>query len=99
ALERADDQTLVIVLSDHGFGSFRRGINLNTWLYDHGLLALSEGVKPGEEAGDFFRHVDWSRTRAYALGLGGIYLNLKGREAQGIVEREEAASLCDVIGR
>jgi len=93
ALRYADDQTLFIVLSDHGMNSFQRGLHLNTWLYEQGLLALKNGSKPGEEAGDFFRAVDWSRTRAYALGLGGIYLNLKGREEQGIVEAGDAEKI------
>ncbi len=79
ALNAADDRTLVIALSDHGFSSFRRGFHVNSWLRDQGLLAIKE------EAGEFPGNVDWSRTRAYALGLGGIYLNLKGREGQGIV--------------
>ncbi len=93
ALEYADDRTLVIALSDHGFNSFRRGVDLNKWLYDHGFLALKEGVRPGEEAGDLLRQVDWDRTRAYAVGLSGIYLNLRGREGQGIVPTEEADTL------
>ena len=93
ALGYADDQTLFVAISDHGMNSFQRGVHLNTWLHDQGLLALREGVVPGEDAGDFFRHVDWSRTRAYALGLSGIYLNLKGREGQGIVDPAEADSL------
>jgi len=97
AMEYADDETLFITLSDHGMNSFQRGVNLNTWLHDQGLLAFRPGVAPGEEAGDFFRGVDWSRTKAYALGLGGIYLNLKGREEQGIVEAGEAESLKDGI--
>jgi predicted AlkP superfamily phosphohydrolase/phosphomutase len=90
ALQYADDRTLFIVLSDHGMNSFQRGVHLNTWLYDQGFLALRNGIKPGEEAGDFFRYVDWSRTKAYALGLGSIYLNLRGREEKGIVEAHEA---------
>jgi predicted AlkP superfamily phosphohydrolase/phosphomutase len=93
ALQYADDQTLFITLSDHGMNSFQRGIHLNTWLYDNGLLALQKGVKPGEEAGEFFQNVDWSQTKAYALGLGGIYLNLKGREEKGIVDKDEADAL------
>jgi predicted AlkP superfamily phosphohydrolase/phosphomutase len=93
ALQLAADQTLVIVLSDHGFNSFQRGVHLNTWLHDNGLLALQKGAAPGEEAGDLFRAVDWGRTKAYALGLGGIYLNLKGREAQGTLEAGEAPAL------
>ena len=75
-----DDQ--LIVLSDHGFRSFRRGVNLNTWLLENGLLALL----PGSEPGEWFENVDWSKTRAYAFGLGGLYINQRGREAQGIVE-------------
>ncbi len=93
ALQFADDHTLLMVLSDHGMNSFQRGVHVNTWLYDHGLLALQNGAKPGEEAGDFFHNVDWSHTRAYALGLAGIYLNLKGREERGIVEVGEAEAL------
>ncbi|MBI3469592.1 MAG: alkaline phosphatase family protein [Planctomycetes bacterium] len=99
ALGRADDETLFVVLSDHGFSSFQRGVHLNTWLYDQGLLALKNGMRPGEEAGDFFRHVNWSRTKAYALGLGSIYLNLKGREGQGIVEAGEAEVVTSAIAQ
>jgi predicted AlkP superfamily phosphohydrolase/phosphomutase len=93
ALAHADDRTLVIVLSDHGFTSFRRGVHLNGWLHAQGLLALKDGVRPGDDAGDLFRSVDWQRTRAYAVGLGGIYLNLQGREAQGSVKPEDAPAL------
>ena len=90
ALQYVDDQTLFIVLSDHGMNSFQRGFHLNTWLYNHNLLALKSGIQPGEEAGDFFHSIDWSHTKAYALGLGGIYLNLKGREGEGMVGAGEA---------
>jgi predicted AlkP superfamily phosphohydrolase/phosphomutase len=99
ALEFADDRTLVIALSDHGFGSFRRGVHLNSWLHQNGLLALRPGVRPGAEAGDLLRSVDWGRTKAYALGLSGIYLNLAGREAQGIVAPAEAEPLKAAIAR
>ncbi len=99
ALRYADDDTLVIVLSDHGMNSFQRGIHLNTWLYDNGFLALNDGVRPGEEAGEFFRGVDWSNTKAYALGLGGIYLNLRGREGKGIVRTEDAEAIKSDIVR
>ena len=85
ALEFSDEDTLFIALSDHGFNSFRRGMHINTWLYDNGFLALRDGARPGEAAGDLLRQVDWTRTKAYAVGLGGIYLNLAGREEQGIV--------------
>jgi predicted AlkP superfamily phosphohydrolase/phosphomutase len=75
-----------IVLSDHGFKSFRRGINLNAWLKSKGYLKLKEGVA---ESGEFFNGVDWEKTKAYAFGLAGIYLNVKGREKSGIVDPGE----------
>lgn len=98
-LEQADERTLLVVLSDHGFGSFRRGVHLNTWLHDEGYLALRPGVQPGEEAGDFFGAVDWGRTRAYALGLGSIYLNMRGREPEGKVEATQARALAAEIAQ
>ena len=72
----------VIVMSDHGFTSFDRGVNLNTWLSKNGYLTLEGGPSADEEP---FARVDWSKTQAYALGLNGLYLNLAGRERQGIV--------------
>jgi predicted AlkP superfamily phosphohydrolase/phosphomutase len=80
----------LFIMSDHGFKPFRRGVNLNTWLKDNGYLALEEGAAEG---GEWFKGVDWSRTKAYALGLGGVYLNQKGREAKGIVPPADTAAL------
>jgi len=82
-LEEADEKTLIIAMSDHGFTSFRRGVNLNTWLLQNGYLTLKRGMKA---SGDWFENVDWIRTRAYSLGLAGIYINRKHRESDGIVE-------------
>jgi predicted AlkP superfamily phosphohydrolase/phosphomutase len=90
ALGFVDDQTVLFVLSDHGFASFRRGVNLNSWLHANGYLALADGAT---ESGPYFQGVDWSRTRAYALGLGGLYINRKGREAAGIVPPGEVEAL------
>ena len=84
-----NDDAVLVVLSDHGFCDFSRGVNLNTWLRENGYLAAKEGV----EAGDYLAGVDWSRTRAYAFGLSGIYINQVGRESQGIVPAAEAAQL------
>jgi predicted AlkP superfamily phosphohydrolase/phosphomutase len=81
----------LIVLSDHGFASFRRAVNYNRWLVDNGYLALKSdtGILTLEDLFDdnrlLFKNVDWSRTKAYALGLGNVYVNLKGRERDGIV--------------
>ncbi len=85
-LAKTDESTLLVTLSDHGFGTFRRAFDTNTWLWENGLLALKDGRRPGEHPGEGFAAVDWSRTYAYAVGLGGIYLNFKGRESAGILE-------------
>jgi predicted AlkP superfamily phosphohydrolase/phosphomutase len=85
-LAKIGKDDVFIVLSDHGFKSFRRGINLNAWLKAKGYLKLKEGI---QESGDYFKGVDWSKTKAYAFGLAGIYINLKGREKHGIIEPGE----------
>ncbi len=90
AMAYVDPETAFFVLSDHGFCSFRRGVNLNSWLLRNGYLALKGDA---EESGEYFEGIDWSRTRAYTFGLGGLYLNLRGREAQGIVDLREAGAL------
>ncbi|OGD27246.1 MAG: hypothetical protein A2Y56_03030 [Candidatus Aminicenantes bacterium RBG_13_63_10] len=82
-LGRADKDTVVLVMSDHGFNPFHREFNLNTWLKDNGYHRLAREWRGGEEP--FFENTDWAKTRAYGLGMNGLYLNLKGREAQGIV--------------
>jgi predicted AlkP superfamily phosphohydrolase/phosphomutase len=90
ASKYVDEQTVLFVLSDHGFASFERGCDLNAWLRDHGYLVLKEGCT-GEKG--YLREIDWSRTRAYTFGLAGIYINQQGRESQGIVSKEGAAAL------
>ena len=88
-LDRMGTDDVLMVLSDHGFTSFRRGVNLNRWLLENGYLTL----RPGSDgSAEWLRDVDWSRTRAYALGLTGLFLNVKGREAEGIVEPGEPAA-------
>jgi predicted AlkP superfamily phosphohydrolase/phosphomutase len=81
-----------MVMSDHGFHSFRRSVNLNTWLVENGYMTFhgQEGASKKTLAdlfgrGQFFEGVDWSKTKAYAVGLGQIYFNLRGREGQGVV--------------
>jgi len=82
--------TFLVVMSDHGFQPFTRQLHLNAWLREQGYLTLLDGKRTGQiVAGD----VDWSRTRAYGLGFNGLYLNLAGREGQGIVAPEEAEAL------
>lgn len=83
-LEAVDDNTTLIVMSDHGFAPFYWGVNLNTWLLERGYVKLKDPSIQGRMP--LFGNVDWTQTRAYALGLNGLYVNLKGRETNGIVE-------------
>ena len=74
---------LLLVISDHGFSRFDRAVNVNSWLLRAGFLTLQNGAD--RSTGEMFANVDWSKTRAYAIGLNGIYLNLRGREKNGIL--------------
>ena len=80
-LARLDDRTTFIVMSDHGFGPFYKSFSLNTWLLRNGYLALRDVATTGS----LFKNVDGGRTKAYAIGLNSLYLNLRGRERYGIV--------------
>ncbi len=84
AVEKAGDEAVVMVMSDHGFAPWNRAFHVNTWLYENGYLVLDEGVQPQDV--DMLFGVDWRRTRAYAIGINGLYLNLAGREKGGIVQ-------------
>lgn len=81
--KRLPSTAVLLVMSDHGFHSFRRAVNLNTWLVQNGFMRLDRSAE--SDASNGFQGVDWSRTKAYALGLGQIYINLSGRESQGSV--------------
>lgn len=83
----SDDSTLFMIISDHGFNTFRYGVDINRWLEENGYLALKEN----DRSGKYLTAIDWSRTKAYAIGLSGIFLNIKGRESQGIVDAGEEA--------
>lgn len=82
-LDRIESETTLIVMSDHGFSPFYKGVNLNSWLLQKGYVVLKDPSKQGELP--LFLNVDWSRTQAYALGLNSIYVNLQGRERNGAV--------------
>ena len=93
-VDPGDPRNLVAVLSDHGFQTFRRGVNINSWLLENGYLRLLPG-RAG--SGEWFEGVDWSRTSAFSLGLGGLFINVVGREAKGIVPPEQAGALADEL--
>jgi predicted AlkP superfamily phosphohydrolase/phosphomutase len=83
ALGKAGKDTIVLVMSDHGFNTFRRGFNLNTWLLREGYHRLKRPWKQEESA--YFDNTDWAKTRAYGMGLNSLYINQKGREGEGLV--------------
>jgi predicted AlkP superfamily phosphohydrolase/phosphomutase len=89
-------QDRLIVLSDHGFASFRRAAHVNRWLIERGYLSLVAGAR---ETAPMFAEVDWSRSRAYALGLNGLFVNQHGREAQGIVSADARDALLQEIAQ
>jgi len=89
------DHTRFLVMSDHGFTPYYRSFHLNSWLKDQGYLQLKDESKRGER--EFFQNVDWSRSRAYALGFNGLYLNRRGREGMGAVSSAEVPALEEEI--
>jgi predicted AlkP superfamily phosphohydrolase/phosphomutase len=93
ALEKqGGNHTHIVIVSDHGFAAFDFKVHLNRWLIDKGYLTVEKSKSIGN-----LRGVDWSRSRAYAIGLNSIYLNLSGREREGIVEVEDVLSFTKKI--
>jgi predicted AlkP superfamily phosphohydrolase/phosphomutase len=99
ALDRVDEQTLLLVLSDHGFTSFRRQFHLNSWLMDAGYIRPR--VSRVQSVNSLYADVDWKRTKAYGMGINGLYLNLQGREVHGAVSpgREAETLTQELIDR
>jgi predicted AlkP superfamily phosphohydrolase/phosphomutase len=105
-VKRVGPDVPVMIVSDHGFHSWRKAVNLDTWLVQNGYMVL-KGQQPNDKklsdlfgGGTFWENVDWSRTRAYAMGIGQIYFNLRGRESQGIVSPgAEATALADELSK
>jgi predicted AlkP superfamily phosphohydrolase/phosphomutase len=103
-LEHVEPGTAIMLVSDHGFHSWRKSVNVNTWLVQQGYMVI-QGQQPGDKkladlfgGGEFWENVDWTRTRAYAMGLGQIYFNLRGRESRGIVSPgAESTQLADEL--
>lgn len=93
-LEKLNDEDSLFVFSDHGFGSWRTGFNLNTWLRDNGYLRVEN---PHQADRGFLQDINWNETRAYTVGLSSFYLNIKGRETSGTVDPGEAESLAAEI--
>ncbi len=94
-LDQMDEDTTLIVMSDHGFASLRRQFSLNTWLKEAGYLAVRNPNMKNDPG--MFVNVDWTRTRAYGVGMNGLYVNVKGREPNGIVEPGDRRALMKEI--
>ncbi len=90
-LEQVTDDTIVMVMSDHGFAPWNRAFNVNTWLHQNGYLGLKDESNPTSV--DMLLGIDWSRTKAYAVGINGLYINLAGRERDGIVDAADKDAL------
>ncbi len=93
-LDAIDDDTTLIVMSDHGFASWRRTFSVNAWLRENGYLTVKN---PDKKKLSILGDVDWSRTRAYGIGLNGLYINVRGREGKGIVHPTEKDALIEEI--
>ena len=91
------EEPLLIVMSDHGFASWRRAFHLNAWLLEKGYLA-AKSPDPYADLG-FLQNVDWERTRAYGIGFSGLYVNLRGRERDGMVTAAERLDLVQELKR
>jgi predicted AlkP superfamily phosphohydrolase/phosphomutase len=95
AMKNIDPGIPLLLMSDHGFGPFRREVNINNWLVKEGYLKMS--ADDGGEEISILGYADWPASKAYALGLNGLYLNLKGREKEGAVGPQERRRLLDEI--
>jgi len=94
-IDRISDDDLLMVLSDHGFGTWRIGFNVNTWLVRNGYAMLKGQPDPSRAASmaKYLQSLDWSQSRAYGLGLSSVYVNMLGRERDGIVPEDEVETL------
>ena len=100
------EDVVLMVVSDHGFAPFYYCMGVNNFLVEKGFLALKPDasgkprtVKDLVDSGmdNYLSYVDWSKTKAYSLGLGKIFINLKGREPEGVVTPGEYDSVCDAL--
>ncbi len=85
--QKIPQDAVLMIMSDHGFSPYYWKFNLNTWLRDNGYIALLDESNVGDDP--LFPNVFWRRTRAYGLGINGLYINVKGRDREGIVNPGE----------
>jgi len=93
---RIPEDAVIIVMSDHGFAPYYNKFNINTWLYENEYLNLIRPEQLGQHS--LLGNVFWRRTRAYGVGINGMYVNVLGREQRGIVRAgDEYDRLLDEI--
>ncbi len=83
-LALVDEDTIVMVVSDHGGAPIYRHVYLNAWLQSRGYLRAAEPLSPARGPRKT-SGVEWEHTRACMFGTGGIWLNVRGREPRGVV--------------
>ena len=91
-LSKLDNNTKLIIFSDHGFGNFQKQVNINSWLVKEGYIKIK-----GNKEDSLFKFVDWENTKAYSVGFTSLYLNMKDRENLGIVKKEEYEEVLNEI--
>jgi len=91
-LDKIDEDTKLIIFSDHGFSSFERSVNINRWLVDNDYMTLTQEPEV-DDSGGLFRYVDWEKTKAYSLGFVSLYINSDGREGKGVVSAQQKDAL------
>jgi predicted AlkP superfamily phosphohydrolase/phosphomutase len=97
-LDELDNKTALLIVSDHGFTSFERAVDINRWLYENGYIALKDGAEiTAEDDGSLFKHVDWNKTKAFSVGFNSIYINTKGRESKGSVKSSDKDNVINEI--
>jgi len=96
ALDACDEQTTLVLFSDHGFAPYYRCFHLNTWLVRNNYMRM----RTANDIGEIGRHhVDWSNTAAYGMGLNGLYLNLTGREKEGSISPAQREALVRALAK
>ncbi|HIC89176.1 MAG TPA: sulfate adenylyltransferase [Anaerolineae bacterium] len=96
-LEKLDDDTIVLVVSDHGAKAMSGGFAINQWLIEQGLLVLKhkpDGIVPLEKC-----EVDWSKTKVWGSGgyYARVFFNVQGRESEGVIPAEAYESFREQI--
>jgi predicted AlkP superfamily phosphohydrolase/phosphomutase len=96
-LSKFNTKTTLLIVSDHGFSPFTREFHLSSWLVENGYATLNDPTRRGDD--EFFDNVNWAKTKAYALGLNGFYINVRGRDCYGTVRPSKARELATEIAR